>query len=83
VHASLFTGLYPFGHGVRNNGNFVLGERMPTLATALRDAGYQTGAFVSAFALDRRYGLARGFDHYDDRFELDAATEPPPRPPSG
>jgi choline-sulfatase len=71
AHASLFTGLYPFGHGVRNNGNFVLGEGLPTLAAALRDAGYQTGAFVSAFVLDRRYGLARGFDHYDDRFELE------------
>ncbi len=71
AHVSLFTGLYPFAHGVRNNGNFVLGEHVPTLATVLRDAGYQTGAFVSAFVLDRRYGLARGFDHYDDRFELE------------
>jgi choline-sulfatase len=71
AHASLFTGLYPFAHGVRNNGNFVLGDRVPTLATALRDGGYQTGAFVSAFVLDRRYGLARGFDRYDDRFELE------------
>src|SRR5262249_34935317 len=27
--------------------------------------------FVSAFVLDRRYGLARGFDEYDDRFDLE------------
>src|SRR6185503_4876836 len=29
--------------------------------------GYRTAAFVSAFVLDRRYGLARGFQTYDDR----------------
>ncbi len=69
AHASLFTGLYPFEHGVRNNGNFYLADRYETLATTLHARGYQTGAFVSAFVLDRRYGLARGFDVYDDRME--------------
>jgi arylsulfatase A-like enzyme/Tfp pilus assembly protein PilF len=69
AHASLFTGLYPFEHGVRNNGNFYLADRYATLATTLHGQGYQTGAFVSAFVLDRRYGLARGFDVYDDRME--------------
>src|SRR5438094_474153 len=68
-HASLFTARYPFTHGVRNNGNFYLSDRFPTLATALHDRGYRTGAFVSSFILDRRYGLARGFDEYDDRLE--------------
>jgi arylsulfatase A-like enzyme/Tfp pilus assembly protein PilF len=71
AHASLLTGLYPFAHGVRNNGHFTLGDRVPTIATALHDAGYRTAAFVSAFVLDRRYGLARGFDRYDDRMELE------------
>jgi arylsulfatase A-like enzyme/Tfp pilus assembly protein PilF len=68
-HASLFTGLYPFEHGVRNNGNFHLPDRFETLATVLRKRGYRTAAFVSSFVLDRRYGLARGFDSYDDRME--------------
>src|SRR5262249_30826137 len=71
AHASLLTGLYPFVHGVRNNGNFSLGESTPTLATALRDRGYRTGAFVSAFVLDRRFGLGRGFDEYDDRLQIE------------
>jgi uncharacterized protein (TIGR02996 family) len=71
AHVSLLTGLYPFAHGVRNNGNFTLGERVPTLATALHEAGYRTAAFVSAFVLDRRYGLARGFDRYEDRVDLE------------
>jgi arylsulfatase A-like enzyme/Tfp pilus assembly protein PilF len=67
AHASIFTGLYPFEHGVRNNGNFYVPETLPTLATVLSGFGYRTGAFVSAFVLDRRYGLERGFDVYDDR----------------
>ena len=69
AHASIFTGLYPFEHGVRNNGNFYLADTLPTLATVLSGAGYRTAAFVSAFVLDRRYGLARGFETYDDRME--------------
>src|ERR1700680_2784205 len=51
-HASLFTARFPFAHGVRNNGNFYLSDRFPTLATALHDRGYRTGAFVSSFILD-------------------------------
>jgi arylsulfatase A-like enzyme/Tfp pilus assembly protein PilF len=68
-HASLLTGLYPFEHGVRNNGNFYLPDRFETLATVLRKRGYRTAAFVSSFILDRRYGLARGFESYDDRMD--------------
>jgi arylsulfatase A-like enzyme/Tfp pilus assembly protein PilF len=68
-HSSILTGLYPFEHGVRNNGNFYLAARFETLATRLKARGYRTGAFVSSFILDRRYGLDRGFDVYDDRME--------------
>jgi arylsulfatase A-like enzyme/Flp pilus assembly protein TadD len=68
AHASILTGLNPPGHGVRDNGIHVLAERVPTLAERFRDAGYETAAFVSAYVLDRRFGLARGFSVYDDRF---------------
>jgi arylsulfatase A-like enzyme/Tfp pilus assembly protein PilF len=71
AHVSLLTGSYPFVHGVRNNGNFSLDGTIPTLTTALHDRGYRTAAFVSAFVLDRRYGLARGFDEYDDHLQLE------------
>ena len=39
-----------------------------TLATVLKAQGYRTGAFVSAFPLDARFGLGRGFDVYDDQY---------------
>jgi arylsulfatase A-like enzyme/tetratricopeptide (TPR) repeat protein len=66
-HASLLTGLTPLRHGVRNNGGFALPPDVPTLAEAFRQSGYRTAAFVSGFPLDRRFGLARGFQVYDDR----------------
>ena len=66
-HATILSGLDPFHHGVRNNGTYVFPEVTPTLATLLKARGHTTAAFVSAVVLDRRYGLARGFDVYDDR----------------
>jgi choline-sulfatase len=71
-HASLLSGRYPPAHGARHNG-MAVGNGVPTLATTLKDAGFATGAFVSAFPLDRRFGLARGFDVYDD--ELPRTSE--------
>ena len=66
-HTSLMTALDPPGHGVRHNEVFRLPDAVPTLAERLKQAGYTTGAVVGSLVLDRRYGLARGFDAYDDR----------------
>jgi arylsulfatase A-like enzyme len=65
-HATMLTGLYPPEHGLHNNGQAALPKGLPTLATELQAAGYETGAFVAAFVLDRKFGLQRGFDTYDD-----------------
>jgi choline-sulfatase len=75
AHASMLTGLLPPEHGVRNNGNFRLEERTPTVAAVLQGHGYRTAAFVSAFVLDRRFGLARGFERYDDSVVEGTAAE--------
>jgi arylsulfatase A-like enzyme/Flp pilus assembly protein TadD len=71
AHASLLSGLLPPHHGLRNNGAGSYPEGTATLATLLTDAGYRTGAFIGAFVLDRRFGLARGFEVYDDEIERD------------
>lgn len=65
-HATLLTGRYPPGHGSRHNGMRIRDD-LPTLASHLRGAGLSTAAFVSAFPLDPRFGLAAGFDTYDAR----------------
>jgi arylsulfatase A-like enzyme len=82
--ASLFTSLYPSQHGVVSHPreqfvahgpldrglrhSDVLAASTTTLAEVLKGAGFRTAAFVSNPWLDSRFGLAQGFDHYDDRF---------------
>ncbi len=72
-HASLFTGLYPFEHGAT-------AERLdgshPTLAEVFRAHGYRTAGFTANVIMtQRRTGLNRGFQRYQDLFgsPLDAA----------
>jgi arylsulfatase A-like enzyme/predicted Zn-dependent protease len=69
-HTSLFTGTYPFFHGVRDNGGFIVPGEMKTLAEAFKDGGYATAAFVGAYVLDSKWGLDQGFDYYFDQFDL-------------
>jgi arylsulfatase A-like enzyme len=77
AHSSLMTGTFPAWHGVRDNGGFYLGDEQLTLAEVLREKGYRTGGFVGAFVLDRRWGIAQGFDHYFDDFDLDKFGDVP------
>lgn len=64
-HTSMMTGLYPGGHGIHQNARYV-DAKTSLLAEQLQRAGYHTAAFVSAFVLNRRFGLSRGFDLYND-----------------
>ena len=75
AHCSLLTGLDPPAHGVRDNGTGALDARVPTLAKVLSGHGYATAAFVSSRVLDRRFGLDRGFDTYDDRMAAERIGE--------
>jgi arylsulfatase A-like enzyme/Flp pilus assembly protein TadD len=70
AHSSIFTGLIPPHHGVRDNGGFFLDEKTPTLAKRLKGVGYATGAFIGAWVLESKWGLAQGFDTYEDKFDL-------------
>ncbi len=65
-HTTIMTGCFPARHGVRNNGMYHVPPETMTLARRFQDAGYRTGAFVSAFVLQRQFGLDRGFEVYDD-----------------
>ena len=69
-HISLFTGLYPAEHGIRDNVSPPLAGRVPVLAEILKDHGFRTGAFVSSVVLSKQSGLNRGFLHYADQFEI-------------
>jgi arylsulfatase A-like enzyme len=73
THASILTGLYPHRHGAPANGAFELSEDVVTLSTLLFDEGYETAAFVSAFVLNKQFGLSRGFGVYDDEVAATSA----------
>ncbi len=61
---SMVTGLAVHQHGaVRYPASLAPGAR--TLATYLRDAGYETHGLVEGAFLGPSVGLERGFDHYD------------------
>lgn len=70
AHSAIMTGTYPPWHGVRENVGYALGDEAVTLAEMLHEQGYAAGGFVSAFPLDSRWGIAQGFDHYLDDFEV-------------
>ena len=65
-HTSILTGLLPQHNGVRNNLGYVLDAKTVTIASFLKQQGYDTGAAVSAFVLRGSAGLAHSFDFYDD-----------------
>jgi arylsulfatase A-like enzyme/Tfp pilus assembly protein PilF len=70
-HLSLFTGLYPFEHGVRQNVTPRFAADAPLLAELLRGSGFRTAGFVSSIVLSRESGLDRGFETFSDEFGSD------------
>ena len=66
-HASIFTGVNPPTHKVRDIGGFFLSPSTPTLASLLQAKGWDTAAFVSSAVLKKRFGLDHGFTVYDDQ----------------
>ena len=71
-HTAILTGTYPFQNGVQDFTGQPLDPQFRSIAQAFKQNGYTTGAVVSAFVLDRSWGLARGFDSYDDAFSPEA-----------
>jgi arylsulfatase A-like enzyme len=85
--ASLFTGVYPWDHGVvKAEANdyasqvtyqLTLNEQFVTLAETLKAAGYETFGASANYHMHEKYGMAQGFDHYkafgfSDRGPVDA-----------
>jgi arylsulfatase A-like enzyme len=79
AHASLFTGLLPPAHGVRDNADRPLAERHTTLAEVLRARGFRTGAFVGSVVLGADRGLAQGFATYGEAVAGDRTRAIPPQ----
>ena len=74
-HSSILTGAYPMLSGMHDFSGNKLSPLQPTLASVLKQAGYQTGAVIAAAVLDSRFGLNQGFDFYYDHFEFSRLDE--------
>jgi choline-sulfatase len=64
AHSSIFTGLFPVAHGVRDNADKPLSADHTTLAEILKAHGFETAAFVGSTVLDPGRGLDQGFSRY-------------------
>jgi arylsulfatase A-like enzyme len=76
-HASILSGLNPYQHGVRvisAAGGYKLSPRIATLTTVLKQHGWTTAAFLSAFTVSEYYGFDNGFDTFDNGLTQDAGT---------
>src|ERR1700686_4565253 len=74
-HTSMLTGTYPMLSGMHDFSGNKLSPMQPTLASVLKQAGYQTGAVIGAAVLDSRFGLNQGFDFYYDHFDFSRLDE--------
>ncbi|MGH9340380.1 MAG: sulfatase-like hydrolase/transferase [Acidobacteriota bacterium] len=75
AHSTLMTGAYPPATGVHDNLGYRLTDDHLTIAEVLKKNGYSTGAFVGAYVLDSKWGLAQGFDHYDDHLPVTPGSD--------
>lgn len=69
-HTSLMTGTWPHTHGVRQNG-YMVDEQNVMLAEVLGPSGFTSAGFIGSFALESGFRFAQGFDHWDERFEIE------------
>ena len=63
AHGSLLTGLYPSRHGLKSHERY-LPAAIPSIASALSAAGFETAAVVNSHNLSPRFGLDRGFQKF-------------------
>lgn len=76
AHASILSGELPFEHGVRDNIGFSVSGDQRFVQHSLKDAGFATAGFVSAYVLRHQTGINRGFDVYDDALPAAAPDRP-------
>ena len=82
AHASIFTGLNPYLHGVRvmyGSPGHYLSKSTLGMATLLKQKGYATAGFVSAYPASERYGMHWGFDTFENGMKKGTVDMDPSR----
>jgi arylsulfatase A-like enzyme len=67
THATLFTGLHPWQHGVPFNGALLVPQH-ETVAERLSAAGYRTAGVIASFPVHSQFGWDQCFDVFRDDF---------------
>src|SRR5437879_8493367 len=75
AHTAIITGSYPMLSGVHDFSANKLNPQQPTLASLLKEHGYNTAAVIGSAVLDSRFGLNHGFDFYYDHFDFNRLLE--------
>ncbi len=69
-HTTILSGTYPLYHKVRDNGGFIVPEKLTLISEILKKNGFSTAAFIAAYVLHSKWGLNQGFDYYEDSFDM-------------
>jgi choline-sulfatase len=81
AHCSLFTGLLPPSHGVRDNADSPLAAEHATLAEVLAGKGFRTAAIVGSEVLHPDRGLLQGFEFYRNAVPIEGTPAHPRQRP--
>src|SRR5262245_1172443 len=68
-HTSILTSRMPHEIDLFTNGQVFNHKDVPMVTDFLKKKGYQSAAFISLGVLKAEYGLASGFDFYQDNFD--------------
>lgn len=71
--ASLITGLYPFGHKLRHNGQSI-SSNLNTVGKSAQRKGYATAFFSGGAPILRKLNLHTGFEVFDDHIQLSPSS---------
>ncbi len=75
-HMTIMTSLYPAAHEVNVHPKPApLHPIINTVAAILQAAGYRTGGFISGTYVKSVLGFARGFDRYDENFNVERSSD--------
>ena len=82
-HASIFTGLYPWEHGMHGRHSMALSPDVARLPDLLRPLGYRSACISANPLVSPTTGLAAGFDEasWGTMFEMFLRTDHSTRPP--
>ncbi len=70
AHVTILSGTYPLYHQVRDNGGFLVPEKLELVSETLQRRGFATSGFVAAYVLHSKWGINQGFSRFADDFDV-------------